>query len=58
MKITNPHDHAVSIPNVADVAAGETVDIPDPIASSLVEQGWTVPKPPRSRKATPSEESD
>lgn len=55
MKVVNPHPFAVSIPNVADVAPGEAVDVPDALAASLLEQGWTEPAPepktPRGRKA-------
>lgn len=35
-----------------EVDAGETIDLPEPLAASLVEQGWTATKPKPAPKAS------
>lgn len=47
MFVTAPKDlsfPSVQIATGADVAAGETVDVPDEIGSQLIDQGWSEAK--------------
>ena len=58
MKVTNPHGHAVSLPNIADVAPGEDVDVPDEVGASLLGQGWTAPAAESPKPTTRGRKAD
>lgn len=55
MKVTAP-DGCFLVALGRPVEKGETVDVPDDHARSLIEQGWTEPKPPAKKAATKPEE--
>ena len=54
MFVTAPKDlsfPSVQIATGADVAAGETVDVPDEIGSQLIDQGWSEATKTAAKKA-------
>lgn len=57
MLVTNPHGWALDVPALGQtVEAGGTVDAPDDVAASLIEQGWKAAKKTKASTAeTPTD---